>query len=158
MNAAVLPLPAPRWVSFVLEMQRFALPLQAVARVVRAAEITPLPLAPDVVAGALDVGGRVLPVFDLRRRLRLPGRPLRVEDQFIIAHTTHRQVALIVDRALGLVDAHPVADPATLAPNLRHLKGVLSLPDGLALITDVENFLSAEEDAALEKALHDAEV
>ena len=50
------------------------------------------------------------------------------------------------------------ADTAPLAPHLRHLKGVLSLPDGLVLIQDLENFLSAEEDAALEKALSEAEV
>jgi purine-binding chemotaxis protein CheW len=94
-----------RWVTFALDDQRFALPLDSVLRVVRAAEITPLPLASECVAGALDVGGRILPVIDLRRRLRLPERSLRLSDQFLIARTPRRNLALVVDSALGLVEA-----------------------------------------------------
>lgn len=158
MNAAALPVGAPHWVSFALEGQRYALPLHSVSRIVHAAEVTPLPLAPEVVAGALDVGGRILPVYHLRRRLRLPDRPVGIDDQFVIANTARRQVALMVDRALGLIDAQPVEDAAELSPKLRHLRGVISLPDGLVLIQDLENFLSPEEDQALDSALRAAEV
>lgn len=158
MNAAALEVAAPRWVSFALDDQRFALPLAAVSRIVRAAQITPLPLAPDVVAGAVDLAGQLLPVYDLRRRLRLPQRPLQLDDQFVIAHTARRPVAMVVDRALGIIEARPRVDAAALAPHLRHLRGVLSQPDGLVLIQDLEQFLSAEEDEALESALRSAEV
>jgi purine-binding chemotaxis protein CheW len=157
-NAAAHEIAAPRWVSFALDAQRFALPLAAVSRIVRAVEITPLPLAPGVVAGALDVAGRIMPVYDLRRRLRLPERPLRLDDQLVIAHTARRPVAMVIDRALGIIEAWPRDDAAALEPHLRHLRGVLSQPDGLVLIQDLEDFLSPEEDAALESALRAAEV
>lgn len=163
MNAAPLTSSAsdralPQWVAFALDGQRYALPLQSVTRIVHAAEITPLPLAPDVVAGALNVGGRILPVYNIRRRLRLPERALGLDDQFIIAHAARRQVALMVDRALGLIEARPVEAMSTLAPDLRHLRGVLSMPDGMVLIQDLEQFLSPDEDQALESALRAAEV
>lgn len=157
MNAVAQHVVAACWVSFTLDGQRYALPLESVSRIVRAAEVTPLPLAPDVVAGAMDLGGRILPVYNLRRRLRLPERPLALDDQFVIAHTARRPVALIVDRALGLIDVQPGDDGAALAPHLRHLRGVLSLPDGLVLIHDLESFLSPEEEEALQSALHAAE-
>ena len=157
MNAAARHLVSPRWVTFALDDQRFALPLDSVLRVVRAAEITPLPLAPDGVAGALDVGGRILPVFDLRRRLQLPERPLRLSDQFLIAQTPRRTVAMVVDLALGLVEAELVDDSAALAPQMRHLRGVLSLPDGLVLIHDLEAFLSPTQEDALDSALRSLE-
>jgi purine-binding chemotaxis protein CheW len=144
-------------VRFTLDAQSYALPLESVSRIVRAAEVTPLPLAPDLVAGALDVGGRILPVFNLRRRLRLPERPIGLDDQFVIARSARRLVALVVDHAVGVIDAWP-ADDAALAPRQQHLRGVLSTADGLVLITDLESFLSAEEDQALESALHAAEV
>ena len=146
-----------QWVSFALEGQRYALPLDSVVRIVRAAEVTPLPLAPGVVAGALDVGGHVLPVFNLRHRLRLPERALGLDDQFILAQTTRRPVALMVDRALGLIESQPAEGSLALAPHLRHVRGVLSQPDGLVLIHDLEGFLSAEEDQALDSALRAAE-
>ena len=44
-----------RWVLFSLDAGRYALPLDSVERVIHAAEVTPLPLAPDEVAPALRV-------------------------------------------------------------------------------------------------------
>jgi len=158
MNVAVRPRAVPRWVSFALDGRRCALPLEVVSRVVAAAEITRLPLAPAVVAGALDVGGSVLPVFDLRRVLRLPERALALDDQIIIARTARRPLALLVDQALGLIEAEPVGDTTPLAPHLRHLRGVLSTSEGLVLIQDLETFLTDEEEEALESALRAAEV
>jgi purine-binding chemotaxis protein CheW len=151
--------PRARWVAFLIDGQRYALPLESVTRVVRAAEVTALPLAPQVVAGVIDVGGRSLPVFDLRRRLRLRERALAPSDQFIIARTSRREVVLIVDAVPGLIDAptSEIVDPAGLAPGLGHLAGLLALPDGMVLIEDLELFLSPEEERALDTALRQAE-
>jgi len=155
-----LAVPASRWVTFTLEGQRYALPLESVHRALRAVEITPLPLAPDAVAGAIDVGGRTLPVFSLRVRLRLPERPLQVSDQLIIARTSRRDVVLVVDSVLELIDAplDALSAPLPLTGNLAHLSGVLALPDGMVFIEDLERFLSPEEDRALDSALREAGV
>ena len=150
MNAVVRADSAPSWVAFALDGLRLALPLASVSRIVHAASITPLPDAPDAVAGALDVAGTVMAVYDLRRRLRLPPRPMRLEDQIIIAQTSRRALALIVDRALGVVDGMPAQND--------EVSGVLTTPDGLVLIPDLETFLSPADDAALESALRIAEV
>lgn len=63
-------------VVFRLDAQRFALPLTAVERVVRAVAVTLLPDAPAIVLGAIDVHGRVLPVLNVRRRFNLPQREI----------------------------------------------------------------------------------
>jgi purine-binding chemotaxis protein CheW len=148
-----------RWVLFGLDSGRYALPLATIDRIVRAAEYTPLPLAPAAVLGVIDVGGNILPVFDLRRRFELPERPLALSDQFIIAHTSRRKVVLVVDAALGVIEepAQGAIDGARLAAATPHIRGVLSLPDGLVLIQDLERFLSAEEDHALDIAIRDEE-
>jgi purine-binding chemotaxis protein CheW len=148
-----------RWVLFALDSGRYALPLATVERIVRAAQYTPLPLAPAAVLGVIDVGGDILPVFDLRRRFELPERPLALSDQFIVARTPRRKVVLVVDAALGVIDepAQGAIDGARLAPATPHIRGVLSLPDGLVLIQDLERFLSAEENHALDIAIRDEE-
>jgi purine-binding chemotaxis protein CheW len=148
-----------QWVLFGLDAGRYALPLENVERVVRAAAYTPLPLAPAVVLGALDVGGKILPVFNLRHRFRLPERALAPDDQFIIARCAGRRVVLVVDAAQGVADepATPMVSSSTIAPELTHLQGVMSLPDGLVLIQDLERFLSAEEATALDAAIRSEE-
>jgi purine-binding chemotaxis protein CheW len=142
------------WVVFRIDDERFALPLAAVERVVRAAEITPLPHAPDVVLGAIDIAGEILPVFDLRRRFALPARALHPDQQLLIAHTAQRRVVLLIDAAL---DVHERADDQIvttkqLAPDAP-MKGFMALEDGLVLIHDLEHLLTHEESGALETAL-----
>jgi purine-binding chemotaxis protein CheW len=149
-----------QWVVFRLDAGRYALPLAAVERVVRAAQFTPLPLAPPIVLGAIDVEGQVLPVFDLRRRFGLPERPLDPADQFLIARTAQRTVVLVIDASLGVIErpAADVIESAVLAPDLVHIRGVISLQNGLVLIQDLEQFLSHDEARALDQAMHDEPV
>jgi len=144
-----------RWVLFGLDSHRYALPLQDVERIVRAVFVTSLPLAPKVVLGAIDVAGQVLPVFNLRQRFALPERPLALEDQLLIARTARRRVVLAIDRALGIIE-EPAMTPTDLGgftPNLAHIRGVISRPDGLVLIHDLERFLSPDETGTLDTAL-----
>ncbi|MDB6169570.1 MAG: chemotaxis protein CheW, partial [Verrucomicrobia bacterium] len=67
-------------VVFRLDAQRYALSLTAVDRIARAVEITPLPNAPDIVLGVINVSGRVLPVLNLRRRFRMRERAISPAD------------------------------------------------------------------------------
>ena len=142
-------------VVFRLDGQRYALPLPAVERIVRAVSVTPLPGAPAIVLGAIDVAGQVIPVLNLRRRLDLPERALHPDDHFVIARAGPLAVALVIDDAQGVLEHPPETRvaPEAIAPQLRHLQGVVQLPDGLVLIHDLEQFLSLEEARALDSAL-----
>ncbi|HEY4367709.1 MAG TPA: chemotaxis protein CheW [Steroidobacteraceae bacterium] len=160
---SVLPHSAPpfsadeiaRLVVFRLDEQRYALPLATVERIVRAVAITPLPKAPAIVHGVIDVEGSVLPVFNMRRRFRLPERPIGLEDQLSIATTTHGRVALVIDAAEGVIErpASAIVQAAALTAGVEHIHGVIRLDDGLVLIHDLEQFLTADETEALEQAL-----
>ena len=55
-------------VVFSLDDQRYALPLARVHRCIRVVAITPLPEAPAIVLGIIDLGGAVIPVINIRRR------------------------------------------------------------------------------------------
>jgi purine-binding chemotaxis protein CheW len=147
-----------QWVVFTLDSGRYALALAAVERIVHAAQITPLPGAPQVVLGVLNVQGSVLPVFSLRRRLALPERAVEVGDQFLIARTAHRRVALVIDAAQEVIEHPPAAivDTKRLARGLDKIQGVIPLEGGMLLIQDLERLLSPEDAAALDEAMKDA--
>ncbi len=53
-------------VVFRLDEQRYAIPLAAVERIVRAVEVTALPEGPEIVLGVIDMEGRIRPVLDTR--------------------------------------------------------------------------------------------
>lgn len=144
-----------QFVVFTLAKQRYGLPLAAVERIVRAVEVTALPDAPAVVLGVIDVGGRVLPVFNLRRRFQLPEQALTPAEQLIVAQTARRTVALRVDEVNNVLD-HPTAsvvEAPQVVPGASQIQGVVKLPDGLVLIHDLEKFLSQDEARRLEEAM-----
>lgn len=144
---------------FRLDEQRYALPLATVERVIRAVEVTFLPNAPSVVMGVIDVAGRVLPVLNIRRRFRLPEREISPADQFVIAHTLRRPLALVIDEAQGMIECREsaVIDSTQIAPGLGRVQGVMKLEDGLVLIHDLEKFLFVEEARALDEAIATAD-
>ena len=70
--------------------QLYALPSSIVKEVLRAFSATPLPNAPPMVEGLLNVRGEIIPLVNLRRRMGLPERPLSLTDHFIVAHDGNR--------------------------------------------------------------------
>lgn len=143
------------YVVFMLDDQRIALPLSAVDKAVRMVAITPLAKVPDIVYGIVNVQGRVVPVFDIRRRFRLPEREIALADQLIVAHTAHRTVALAVDRVLGVIEcpAQDLVAAERVLPDLEYVAGIAKLKDELTLIHCLDTFLSLEEETALNAAL-----
>jgi purine-binding chemotaxis protein CheW len=144
-----------RLVVFRLDDRRYALPLTVVERVVRAVEVTPLPHAPAIVLGAINVQGRVLPVLNVRGRFLMPVREIGPVDWFLLAHTARQTVVLVIDEAEGVVE-RPQIDivaSAEIVSGLDQFPGVVRLDDGLVFIHDLETFLSVTEARALEEAL-----
>ena len=143
------------YVVFILDEQRYALYLSAIERVVSMVEVTPLPKAPEIVLGVINVQGRVLPVVNIRKRFRLPERDIDLSDRMIIARTARRPVALVVDAVSGVVERseHDVRVAEQILPGMEYIEGVLVLEDGLILIHDLETFLSLDEEKALDEAI-----
>jgi len=144
-----------RIVPFSVEGLSLALALEKVERVIPAVAVTPLPGAPPAVSGVIDLGGRVVPVFDLRRRFGLPEKELLPENRMIIAASSKRTVAMVVDDAGGVIETGPgmAAPSAEVLPALAHVAGVVKTPGGMMVIQDIDSFLSLEEEKELAGAL-----
>ncbi|MFH0812577.1 MAG: chemotaxis protein CheW [Pseudomonadota bacterium] len=142
-------------VVFTLDEQRYALHLSAVERVVRAVEVTPLPKAPEIAIGVINVQGHIIPVLNIRKRFLLPEREIEVSDYFIIANTLTRTVALVVDEVSGVAKCseEQLTAAKKILPGMEYVEGVLKLEDGMILIHDLDTFLSLEEEEALEDAI-----
>ncbi|MBA3806643.1 MAG: purine-binding chemotaxis protein CheW [Acidobacteria bacterium] len=141
-----------QYVVFNLDEQFFALRLAAVERVIRSVGVTPLPGAPEIVSGAVNLQGRIVPVFNVRRRFGLPEGEMELSDQIIIARTHRRAVALLVDGVRGVHESPAEEVKAEeILPGMKYVEGIMKLPDGIVLIHDLDKFLSLEEEKALDE-------
>jgi purine-binding chemotaxis protein CheW len=146
-------------VVFSLDERYYALDLSVVERTVHMVEVTPLPQAPEIVDGVINVQGRVIPVLNIRKRFRLPERPAALSDQLLIARTERRTMALTVDAVCGVVERseQEIIKPASVLPGIEYVKGVVKFADGMIFIHDLDDFLSLEEENALESAIGEEE-
>ncbi len=144
--------------SFSVARQAYALLLGSVERVLCAAEAAPLPKAPPIVSGVLNLAGDVIALIDVRKRLGLPSREIEPEDRIILARCVSRRVGLLVDSVGGVVTVGPdrVRDATDVVPGLDYVRGIVALEDGLLLISDLDAFLSLEEAAQLDRALEES--
>lgn len=144
-------------VVFTLGEQSYGLPLPSVERAVRMVEISPLPKAPDIVLGIINVQGRLIPVVNLRRRFRLREREIALTDNILIARTRRRSVALAVDAVVGVLaySASQLVDAGEILLDVEYVEGVVKLEDGMVLIHDLDKFLALDEETALDRALED---
>lgn len=142
-------------VVFTMDAQRYAIPLASVERVFPTVEITPIPKAPEIVLGVVNIQGRVVPVVDIRGRFRLPVRVTGIYDHMIVASTGKRDVAFMVDEATGVLEIpeSEITALRELLPGTDYVEGVVRFPDGMILIHDMETFLSLEEEKLLDRAL-----
>jgi purine-binding chemotaxis protein CheW len=133
--------------------RRFGLPVADVRELLRAVTILPLPLAPDVVEGAINLRGVVAPVLDLRARLRLPPKAAEPSDHLIVVERQGRPVVLRIDRALFLarLDEAQIGQAGGLAPGGDDVAEVATLPDGLVPVLDLRAVLMPDEAAAIGK-------
>lgn len=132
---------------FAVSGLRCALPLTGIERILRAVEMSPVPKAPEIVMGLVNVQGRVIPVLDIRKLFLLPKIEISLYDQLIIARTTSRPVAILVDNVIGVVEYsdRDIVPSDELFPGIEYLQGVAKLKDGLIYIYNLDRFLAPEE-------------
>jgi purine-binding chemotaxis protein CheW len=149
---------AGEYVVFALGGSVFAVAARDVREVVLAVRIAPLPGAPEVVEGLVNVRGVLAPVFDLRKRFGLPSRPLDSDEHLVLATAGGRLVAFRADRVLAFARFAPesVEGAAEVVDGLERLVGVAKTSEGLVLIHDLATFLSSAEVVVLEAAVRDA--
>jgi len=147
-----------RWVLMTVDGQTYALPLTAVDRILRMVEVTPLPGAPDVVEGVIDIQGEVVAVVSIRRRLGLSHRSVEISDSLVVAHARNRRLAVIAESVLDVVERSggDVVSTSDIARGTHYIEGLLKTDDGLVLIQDLDKFFSFEEARSLEQAMENA--
>lgn len=134
------------FVTMRLGQQLFGISVLAVQDVMRHQQIAPIPLAPEVIAGSLNVRGRIVTAYDMRRRLGLPAFGDLEKIMMVVVDFQHELFALMVD-AVGDVLTLPMSSfekvPANMDSSWRAVAaGVFKLEKELLVILDVANVIN----------------
>lgn len=98
--------------TFVLDGLLFGVDVTCVQEVLRHQEMTPVPLAPSVVAGLINLRGQIVTALDMRQKLNLPVRTAEQLPMNVVVRENDGVVSLLVDEIGDVVDV----DDASLEP------------------------------------------
>ncbi|MEV6346133.1 chemotaxis protein CheW [Actinoplanes sp. NPDC051851] len=128
-------------VSFAVEGQEYALPIDQVQEIVQAPEaVSHVPNAGSRVLGVIDLRGRLLPVVSMRRVFGLPVTPLEPQNRIVVVSLEEGVVGVVMDtvREVLRVPHQLVAPlPAVVAGEGRktEVESVVRLEDGKRLVS-----------------------
>lgn len=120
----------------------FGVDVLQVQEVLRHQPMTPVPQSPDVIEGLINLRGQIVTAIDMRRRLKLPCRPVELSPMNIVVSGSDGAVSLLVDEIGDViqVDASTFElPPANLNPIAKLIvRGVYKLNHQLLLVLDAE--------------------
>jgi purine-binding chemotaxis protein CheW len=119
-----------------------------VQEVLQDQRLAPVPLAPDTVAGLINLRGQIVPALDLDRLLLLSERRTRQAPISLVVTTPAGPVSLQADEVGDVIAVdRETFEPAprNLEPAIRpFVEGVHKLEDRLLLVLSVARLLSAQ--------------
>jgi purine-binding chemotaxis protein CheW len=126
--------------------QLFGASVQTVQDVVREQTIAPMPLAPNVIEGALNLRGRIITVLNLYRRLGLPLEHMPEKHMHVVIENRDELYSLMVD-CVGDVLSLPLQDidkvPVNLEAAWREIAaGIYRLDEELLVLLDINELLN----------------
>lgn len=132
--------------TFQLEDLHLGVEVSRVQEVLRMQRLTPVPLAPPVVSGLINLRGQIVTALDLRRRLGLPS----VEDwkpMNLVVRSGEEVVSVLVDRIGDVVEVDPAqferTPEAVRGPVREMLSGAYKLEHGLLLELDISRAIAS---------------
>jgi len=141
---------------FNLDKQTYALKLSSVEKVIRIVELIPVPETIQYLLGLINVEGRILPVFNIRERFRLPKRDMDLEDRILLTSTSYGVIGIIVDSVYGIMtfNQNDIRIGSEIYPNMDNfIEGVWKSGDKSTLIYNVDHLFPPLKKGELDKVL-----
>lgn len=132
-----LPL-AKQYVTFKVGKLFFGVDVAEVQEIIRTQPMTPVPLAPEIVRGLVNLRGQIISAIDMRALLKLGKFPEDSTPMNVVVRTEGEVVCFLVDGIGDVIDVdHSTFEstPETVSAHIsRILQGVFKLEKQLLLI------------------------
>ncbi|HAH77970.1 MAG TPA: chemotaxis protein CheW [Ruminococcaceae bacterium] len=138
-----------KFLTFWTDGELFGIPISDVVQIISMQDITPLPDFPDYAKGVINLRGNIIPVIDMRLRLKKPEAEYTENTCIVVTSVEDSYIGFIVDTVDEVTDIG--ADHITPAPKVsrnvtnRYLTGIGRIGEKVVLLLDVSKILSDEE-------------
>lgn len=138
---------------FHIGADRYGLALAQVAKVLPAAALKSVPLAPSYVAGLLDLHGQPVPVIDIARLAGQARDTIRFDTRIVLvdyrADGVQRPLGLLADQVSAIVAVDPAALLDAGVAGAPFLGQLVAQQDGMLQLLTLDRLLTPEVRALL---------
>jgi purine-binding chemotaxis protein CheW len=136
-------------VSFKIGDEEFGVDILNVQEINKMVTITKVPNSPEFVEGVINLRGRVIPIIDLRTRLKLERKTHDKDTRIIVVEISGKTIGFIVDSVQEVlrIPANITEAPPELVSGVdsEFIRSVGKLEDRLIILIDLEKVLSDKE-------------
>jgi purine-binding chemotaxis protein CheW len=139
-------------VGFMVAEELFGIDILMVQEIIKDATITGIPDSPDFIQGVINLRGNIIPIIDLRKRLKLPEKKSINEEDFwvMILNIGGRLTGFIVDRVTRVIKVQtknikPPPEMVLSGPQSDYIRGVCKQDQQLMAILDFNRILLVDE-------------
>ena len=144
-----------RVVSFQIDDREYAVDISKIIEIIYYKPATPLPQSPEFIEGVVDLRGTVIPVLDLKQRLRLPSKDTGRRNHILIVRFKNKMIGIVVDEVKQVVkiderqiqSSHNIMEGA----GSRYLQGVCKINDKLVFLLSLDSLMTDDEHAQLKE-------
>jgi purine-binding chemotaxis protein CheW len=145
-------------VTFRLDRQVYALPIEPIQQIIEMVTITPVPQVRSSVEGVINFHGTSVPVVNMRVQLGMAKTHLELHTPIMMVYVSGRLVGLVVDEVLAVLDipANQIDRPQDILPeglgNTSLLNGLFHDGGKTILLLEIEHLFAQQEATALVEA------
>lgn len=138
-----------KYLTFWTDKELFGIPISDVVQIISMQEITPLPDFPEYAKGVINLRGNIIPVIDMRIRLKKPETEYNESTCIIVTNIKDTYIGFIVDTVdevvdIGDDDISPTPKVSKAVTN-RYLTGIGQVGEKVVLLLDLSKILSEDE-------------
>jgi purine-binding chemotaxis protein CheW len=137
-----------QYLAFHLCDEEYALDIARISEIIKVREFTDIPRAPEFILGIISLRGVVVPVFDLRLRLKLGASELTSASRIVVCQLDDVTVGLLVDsinQVVHLTEDDIEPPPGVLSGLDREMvSGIGRYQGRMIILLNIQNALNVE--------------
>jgi len=144
-----------QFVKFSVGDEEFGVDITQTREIIKLQDVLKVPNTPPYIEGLTNLRGKVLTVFNLRKRLGFYDRDFDENSKIIIVNYNEMDIGFTVDLVSEILripeDNVESTPPAISGIDRKFLSGVAKVNDKLILLLDLKNVLTPDEEENIKK-------
>nr|WP_300092996.1 chemotaxis protein CheW [Sedimentibacter sp.] len=138
-----------KYLTFYTEHQLFGIPIADVVQIVGVQEITRVPEFPDYAKGVINLRGTIIPIIDVRLRLKKEEKKYDERTCIIVTSINGSYIGFIVDSVdeVAKISEANISNPPKMGSDYvsTYITGIAKLENKIVLLMNLKKMLNEKE-------------